>query len=86
MLEVFDRSRTAMTEGRGQNGARIARDRMLGALAGCTDQERGQSLWRAAAKYNRRLREEIAAADLESWPTAAARPLGLGSAREWMEG
>lgn len=39
--------------------ARIARDRMLGALEGCTDQKSGQTLWRAMAKYNGRLRSEL---------------------------
>jgi hypothetical protein len=67
----------------GQNGARIARDRCLEALAGGADVETGQSLWRAAIRYNQRLREEGAAANLgKVRPTAAARgglELGLVS-------
>lgn len=54
-----------------RNDARIARDRMLGALEGCTDREKGQSLWRAMARYNGRMRDEADSALVIAGPPLA---------------
>jgi len=40
--------------------ARIARDRLLGALDGCIDPETRLSLWRAAKRFNEKYRAERA--------------------------
>ena len=68
-----------------RNDARVARDRCLNALAGCSDLETAQSLWRAACRYNERMRTEARQAD-----TLAAAPLArrleggsFRGAREW---
>lgn len=56
--------------------ARIARDRMLGALEGCTDQKTRRSLWRAALRYNERVRSERGRGETVS---LLAQADGLGS-------
>jgi hypothetical protein len=42
----------------GGTDAIVARDRLLAELVGCEDVETGRALWRAAARYNQKARDE----------------------------
>jgi hypothetical protein len=62
----------------------VARDRLLQELAGITDVETGQALWRAAARYHWKDRMERAAGCDTSRPSPARVQGALGGARELM--
>lgn len=60
----------------GRNDARTARDRCLMAVAASGDLEEAQALWRAALRYNGRMKE-TAGRGLEI-PTGRPRALSAG--------
>jgi hypothetical protein len=66
-----------------EDGARVARDRCLAAIVESGDEDTQRALWRAALRYNGRMREIAAADPGEVRPTAAPRAAGVGmGARE----
>lgn len=63
--------------------AQIARDRCLLAMESTDDLETKRSLWKAARKFNQRMRSETGAAGRETAGPSLAALGGARGGREW---
>lgn len=73
----------------GRTDAQIARDRLLAEVSRAADIETAQALWRAAVKYGRKHREDVARLEIQNH-ALPGRPLSqggvggsLGCVKDW---